>query len=153
MVDLFNINFNGSNHVVVAWFGSAEAACFNISRAGGSMTGAPERTLAARDAWLAAKDAWLACACAQRGAAMAAHEAHRLEANRHWLEYLELADPVRARKIRRILKHGEQGAAKTADELFPAAVSLWRSIPGPQELRHAASRNHPQIDSTPLRGD
>jgi hypothetical protein len=108
------------------------------------MTGVPERTLAARDAWLAAKDAWLA--------AMAAHEAHRLEANRLWLEYLELADPVRARKIRRILKHGEQGAAKTADELFPAGVSLGRSIPGPQELRHAASRNHPQIASTPLRG-
>jgi hypothetical protein len=102
-----------------------------------SMSRTPERVVAARDAWLAA---------------MAALEAHRLEANRLWLEYLELADPVRARKIRRILKHGEQGAAKTADELFPAAVSLVRSIPGPQELRHAASRNHPQIASTPLRG-
>jgi hypothetical protein len=102
-----------------------------------SMSRTPERVVAARDAWLAA---------------MAALEAHRLEANRLWLEYLELADPVRARKIGRILKHGEQGAAKTADELFPAAVSLGRSIPGPQELRHAASRNHPQIDSTPLRG-
>jgi hypothetical protein len=103
------------------------------------MSGTPERVLAARDAWLAA---------------MAAHEAHRLEAhrleanrleanrleaNRLWLEYLELADPVRARKIRRILKHGEQGAATTADELFPAAVSLGRSIPGPQELRRALS--------------
>jgi hypothetical protein len=109
------------------------------------MTGALERTLAARDTWLAAKDAWLA--------AGAAHEAHRLEVNRRWLEYLELADPVRARKIRRILKHGEKGAAKTADELFPAAVSLGRSIPGPQELRHAASRNHPRMASTPLRGD
>ena len=80
------------------------------------MTGVPGRTLAARDAWLAAKDAWFT--------AGAAHEAHRLEVNRRWLEYLELADPVRARKIRRILKHGEQGAAKTAGELFPAAVSL-----------------------------
>ncbi len=109
------------------------------------MTGVPERTLAARDAWLAAKDAWLA--------AGATHEAHRLEVNRRWLEYLELADPVRARKIRRILKHGEQGAAKTIDELFPAAVSLGRSIPRPQELRHAASRNHPRMASTPLRGD
>ena len=108
------------------------------------MTGTPERIRAARGAWLAAKDAWLA--------AMAAHEAHRLEANRLWFEYLELADPVRARKIRRILKHGEQGAAETADELFPAAVSLGRSIPGSQELRHASSRNHPQIASTPLRG-
>ena len=69
------------------------------------MTGAPERILAARDAWLAA---------------MAAHEAHRLEANRRWLEYLALANPVSARKIRRILKRGEQDAAKTIDELFPA---------------------------------
>ena len=108
------------------------------------MTRTPERIRAAMGAWLAARDAWLA--------AIAALEAHRLEVNRLWLEYLELADPVRARKIRRILKHGEQGAAKTADELFPAAVSLGRSIPGPQELRHAASRNHPQIASTPLRG-
>jgi hypothetical protein len=147
---LSNINFNGSDHVVVVWFASAKAARFDIfRREKRSMSGTPERVLAARDAWLAAKDAWLA--------AMAAHEAHRLEANRLeanrlWLEYLELADPVRARKIRRILKHGEQGAAKTADELFPAAVSLGRSIPGPQELRHAASRNHPQIASTPLRG-
>jgi hypothetical protein len=108
------------------------------------MTGVHEQTLAARDAWLAAKDAWLA--------GMAAHEAHRLDVNRLWLEYLELADPARARKIRRILKHGEQGAAKTVAELFPAAVSLGRSIPAPQELRHAASCNHRQIASTSLRG-
>ena len=70
------------------------------------MTGMPERTLAARDAWLAA---------------MVAHEAHgpkvrRPEAHRLWLEYLDFADPERARKARRILKHGEQGAAKTAGE-------------------------------------
>jgi hypothetical protein len=90
---------------------------------------------------LAARDAWLA--------AMAALEECRLEVNRLWLEYLELADPERARKIRRILKHAEQGAAKTADELFPAAVSLGRSIPRPQELRHASSRNHPRSASTP----
>jgi hypothetical protein len=108
------------------------------------MSGTPERVRAARDAWLAAKDAWLA--------ATAALEAHRLDVNRLWLEYLELADPVRAGKIRRILKHGEQGAAKTADELFPAAVSLERSIPQLQELRHAASRNHPRMASTPLCG-
>ena len=106
------------------------------------MTGAPEQVFAARDAWLAA---------------MAAHEAHGLEvrrpeAHRLWLEYLALANPVSARKIRKILKRGEQDAAKTIDELFPAAVFLGRSIPGPQELRHAASRNHPQIASTPLRG-
>jgi hypothetical protein len=78
-------------------------------RAGRIIVGTPERILAARDAWLAA---------------MAALEVYRLEVNRLWLEYLALADPVRARKIRRILKHAEQGAAKTADELFPAAVSL-----------------------------
>jgi hypothetical protein len=89
----------------------------------------PERILAARDAWLAV---------------MAAHEAHRLEVNRLWLEYLELADPVRARKIRRFLKYGEKDAAKTVGALFPeAAVSLGRSIARPQELRHEPSRNHP----------
>ena len=105
------------------------------------MTGTPERIRAARNAWRAAKDAWLAAA--------AALDAHRLEVNRLWLEYLHLADPVRARKIRRILKHGEQGAAKTAHELFPAAVSLGQR---PQEPRHAASRNHPRMASTPPRG-
>ena len=109
------------------------------------MTGAPEQVFAARDAWLAA---------------MAAHEAHGLEAHRFWLEYVALANPVSARKIRRILKRGEQDAAKTIDELFPActcaqreaAVSLGRSIPGPQELRHAASRNQPRMASTSPRG-
>jgi hypothetical protein len=107
------------------------------------VTGTPERIRAARGAWLAARDAWLA--------AIAALEAHRLEVNRLWLEYLELADPVRARKIHRILKHGEQGAAKTAHELSPAAVPLRQSIQRPQELRHAASRNQPRMAST-LRG-
>jgi hypothetical protein len=111
-VDFGNVNFNGSDR-----------------REERSMSGTPERIHAARDAWLAAKDGWLT--------GIAALEAHRLEVNRLWLEYLDLADPVRARKIRRILKHGEQGAAKTADELFPAAVSLGRSIPPPQELRRA----------------
>jgi hypothetical protein len=152
---LSNINFNGSDHVVVVWFASAKAARFDIfRREKRSMSGTPERVLAARDAWLASKDAWLAAMAAHEAHRLEAHrlEANRLEANRLWLEYLELADPVRARKIRGILKHGEQGAAKTADELFPAPVSLGRSIPGPQELRHAASRNHPQIASTPLRG-
>jgi hypothetical protein len=91
-----------------------------------SVTRTPERIRAARGAWLAARDAWLA--------AIAALEAHRLEVNRLWLEYLELADPVRARKIRRILKHGEQGAAKTAHELFPAAVSLALDVQ-PDDLR------------------
>jgi hypothetical protein len=88
---------------------------------------------------LAARDAWRAAVTL---------DAHRLEVNRLWLEYLELADAVRARRIRRILEHGEQGAAKTTDELFPAAVSLGRSI-RPQELRHAPSRNHPRSASTP----
>jgi hypothetical protein len=100
------------------------------------VTGTPERIRAARGAWLAA---------------IAALEVHRLEVNRLWLEYLDLADPERARKIRRILKHGEQGAAKTAGEV--TAVSLGKSIPRPQEPRHAASRNHPRMASTPLRGD
>jgi hypothetical protein len=101
------------------------------------MMGTPEQILAAKDAWLAA---------------MAALEVFGLEVNRLWLEYLELADPARARKIRRILKHAEQGAAKTADELFPTAMALTRSIPRPQKLWHASSRNHPRSASTPLRG-
>ena len=70
------------------------------------MPGTPERIHAVRGAWLAAKDAWLA--------AIAALEAHRLEVNRLWLEYLDLADPVRAWKIRRILKHGEQPRRPTS---------------------------------------
>jgi hypothetical protein len=109
-----------------------------------SMSGTPERILAARDAWLAAMDGCRA--------ALAALEAHRLEANRLWFEYLELADPARARKIGRILEHGEQGAAMTADELFPDSMYQERSIPQPQELQHAASHNQPQIASTLLRG-
>jgi hypothetical protein len=32
MVDLGNINFNGSDHVVVVWFASAKAARFDISQ-------------------------------------------------------------------------------------------------------------------------
>jgi hypothetical protein len=72
----------------------------------------PERIRAARDAWLAA---------------MAAHEAHRLEVNRLWLEYVELADPERAKQLRRFLKHDE---ARRVDELFPeAAISLFRPEP------------------------
>ena len=61
------------------------------------MSGTPERILAARGAWLAARDAWLDWL-----AAMAASEAHRREVVRLWLEYLELAEPVRARKIGRL---------------------------------------------------
>jgi len=101
------------------------------------VTGTPERIRAARGAWLAA---------------IAALEVHRLEVNRLWLEYLDFADPERARKIRRILKHGEQGAAKTADELFPDSMYQEQSIPQPQELQHAASHNQPQVASTLLRG-
>ena len=145
IVILCNINFNGSGKLQL-WFGSRQPRqrVFDISPAGESMMGTPKRIFAARNAWLAAKDAWLAAA--------AALEAQRLEVNRLWLEYLDLADPVRARKIRRILKHGEQGAAKTAGELFPAAVSLGQSKPRPQELRHAALRNRPRMASTPGRG-
>jgi hypothetical protein len=101
------------------------------------MTDSPERILAAREAWLAA---------------MAAYEAQRLEVNRLWLAYLELADPVRAPKIRRFLQHGEKDAAKPADVLFPdTAVSLGRSIPRLQEPRHEPP--HQQMASTPLSGD
>ena len=108
------------------------------------MSGTPERILTARGAWLAARDAWLAAA-KDWLAAMAAHEAHRLEVNRLWLEYLELVEPVRAPTIRRLLKHDMKDAGMPADELFPeASVSLGRSIPQPQELQHAPSRNHPR---------
>ena len=95
------------------------------------MSGTPERILTARGAWLAARDAWFA-GVRDWLAAMAADEAHRLEVNRLWLEYLELADPVRAPKIRRLLKHDKKdvGVGMPADELFPeASVSLGRSIP------------------------
>jgi len=34
MVDLGNINFNGSDHVIVVWFASDKEACFDISRWG-----------------------------------------------------------------------------------------------------------------------
>jgi hypothetical protein len=34
MVDLGNINFNGSDHVIVVWFASAEVARFDISQGG-----------------------------------------------------------------------------------------------------------------------
>jgi hypothetical protein len=92
------------------------------------MSGTPERILAARGAWLAARDAWLDWL-----AAMAASEARRREVVRLWLEYLELAEPVHARKIRRLLKYGEIEAS-TADELSTeSAVPLGRSIPLPQE--------------------
>lgn len=79
----------------------------------------PEHALSARAAWLGA---------------MGALEAYRLEVNRLWLEYLALADPGKARRIDRILKHAEQEAAKTAEELFPAALSIEQSIP--QEPGH-----------------
>jgi hypothetical protein len=53
---------------------------------------------------------------------------HRLEVTKLWLEYLELVDPVRAPKIRRLLNY-EIDAAKTTP-----------------------SRNHPRPASTPLLG-
>jgi hypothetical protein len=82
---------------------------------------------AARDVWLAAAAAWRSTMAASE------NEAQRLE-----LEYVELANPVCARKIRRLLKYGEIDAAKTADELSTeAAVPLGRSIPRPEEPRHA----------------
>jgi hypothetical protein len=57
----------------------------------------------------------------------------RRQVVRLWLEYLELAEPVHARKIRRLLKYGEI-EANTADELSTeSAVPLGRSIPLPQE--------------------
>ena len=56
------------------------------------MSGTPERILTGRGAWLAER--CMACRREDRFAATAAHEAHRLEVNRLWLEYLELAEPV-----------------------------------------------------------
>jgi hypothetical protein len=94
------------------------------------MIGTSKEIFTARGAWLAA---------------MASHEMPWLEVTRLWLQYLELADPGRAPKIRKILECAERGAAKTADELFPAAVSLRRSIPRPLEAL-------PATPSTPLHG-
>ena len=75
-------------------------------------------------------------ACRQRiGFATAAHEAHRLEVNRLWLEYSELAEPVRAPIIRRLSKHDMKDAGMPADELFPeASVSL-----GPERILDMSS--------------
>jgi hypothetical protein len=85
----------------------------------------------------AARDAWLAAAAAQRSTMAASEsEAQRREVVRLWLEYVELANPVCARKIRRLLKY-EIDATKTADELSTTAVPLGRSIPRPEELRDA----------------
>jgi hypothetical protein len=66
---------------------------------------------------------------------MASHEMPWLEVTRLWLEYLKLADPVRAPKIRKILECAERGATKTAGELCPAAVSFGRLNPRPLEPR------------------
>jgi hypothetical protein len=72
---------------------------------------------------------------------------------RLWLEYVELANPVCARKIRRLLKY-EIDAAKTADELSTeAAVPLGRSIPRPEELRDAPLGYPPRRAPIPLCGD
>jgi hypothetical protein len=81
-------------------------------------------------------------------------EAQRREVVRLWLEYVELANPVCARKIRRLLKYGEIDAAKTADELSTeAAVPRGRSIPRPEELRHVPLGNPPRMAPIPLCGD
>jgi hypothetical protein len=101
------------------------------------MTDSPKRILAAREAWLAA---------------MAAYEAQRLEVNRLWLAYLELADPLRAPKIRRFLKQGETDAAKPAGVLFPdTAVPPERSMPWLPEPRQEPPPQ--QMASAPLSGD
>jgi hypothetical protein len=103
------------------------------------MSGAPERILTARGAWLAARDAWFAAAVRDWLASVAAHEAHRLVVNRLWLEYLELAEPVRAPIIRRLLKHDMKDAGMPADELFPEdSVSL-----GPENFGHELRNLHP----------
>jgi hypothetical protein len=103
------------------------------------MSGTPERILTARGAWLAARDAWFA-GVRDWLAATAALEAYRLEVNRLWLEYLELAEPVRAPIIRRLLKRDMKDAGMPADELFPeASVSL-----GPERIFGHELRNlHP----------
>jgi hypothetical protein len=103
----------------------------------------------------AARDAWLAAAAARRSTMGASEsEAQRREVVRLWLEYVELANPVCARKIRRLLKYAEIDAAKTADELSTeAAVPLGRSIPRPEELRDAPLGYPPRMAPIPLCGD
>jgi len=107
------------------------------------MPGAPERVLVARGAWLTASNARLMV--------IAGLESLRLEVNRLWFQYLQLADPARARLFHENLKRGERVAAMTSDEFIRDAVSLERSIPQPQELQHPAS-NRPQMASTSLHG-
>ena len=55
---------------------------------------------------------------------MASHEMPWLEVTRLWLEYLELADPVRAPKIRKILKHAEQGRSQDGRRAVPSCGVL-----------------------------
>lgn len=97
-----------------------------------------ERILAARDAWQVAMATWTA--------GITPREASRREAIRLWLEYLELADPVCARKICRLMKYGEIDAEKTDDKLFPeAAVPLGRSIPRAKRQRFNAGKSRHAI--------
>ena len=94
------------------------------------MTNTPVRIRAAREAWQAA---------------MAAYEAQRLEVNRLWLAYLELADPVLAPKIRKLVMRGEKAATKPADGGPPAQM-----LPKP---RHEPLHHYPVGDSVPLPGE
>ncbi len=91
------------------------------------MAGTPEQIAAARNAWLAE---------------MAAHEEHRLKVNRLWLEYLELADPARARKFRRLLKCDLDAGATVSEPSMAAAKPRGASMPRPQ-------RKVPSLDRLP----
>lgn len=95
------------------------------------MTNTPVRIRAAREAWQAA---------------MAAYEAQRLEVNRLWLAYLDLADPVLAPKIRKLVMRGEKAAAEPADG-GPQAQML------PKPLHEPPLHHQPVRDSVPLLGE
>ncbi len=95
------------------------------------MTNTPVRIRAAREAWQAA---------------MAVYDAQRQEVNRLWLAYLDLADPVLAPKIRKLIMRGEKAAAGPADG-GPKAQML------PKPRHEPPLHHHPVGDSVPLLGE
>jgi hypothetical protein len=70
-------------------------------------------------------------------------EAQRREVVRLWLEYVELANPVCARKIRRLLKYGEIDAAKTGVVHGSCGIPWTVDTPAVPERKRAAIADRP----------
>jgi hypothetical protein len=104
------------------------------------MTNTPGRIRAAREAWQAA---------------MVAYESQRLEVNRLWLAYLDLADPVLAPKIRKLVMRGEKAAIRPADEGLPLGETRPLGPPAQMlpKMRHEGPYHHPGRDSMPHPGE